>query len=186
MPSLARLAGGPSAPVQTPHLRLRAPRASDLDRLCEIWTDPEVSRLLITQPRDRREVAARRDVMLEHARHFGMWVVELRATGVLIGRCGFHPYTGEGRLGDRPEPELAFLLARAHWGRGLATEAARAALDSLFRRVRLPRAIALVRPEHAASRRVLGKLGMSEQRRVALGGVEAALYAIAMPHEAGP
>jgi len=165
--------------LETPRLLLRPLEPGDLDRLTEIWTDPEVARLLLTQPRSRAEVAERLDAMLEHARCFGMWALALRASGELIGRCGFYPYAGaDGRV----EPELAYLLAREHWGAGLASEAARAALDALFRRHRPARAIALVRPEHAASRRVLEKVGMREERRVRVSGVEVALYAI----DAGP
>jgi RimJ/RimL family protein N-acetyltransferase len=162
--------------LKTPRLRLRPLVAGDLDRLTEIWTDREVSRLLITQPRNRVEVEEKLGAMLEHGQRFGMWGVELRATGELIGRCGFYPYTGEGGGVD---PELAFLLARAHWGAGLASEAARAALDALFRRSRPARVVALVRPEHEASRRVLHKLGMREEGCVVVSGVEVALYAIA-------
>jgi len=167
------------ATLETPRLLLRSLALADLDRLTQIWTDPEVSRLLITQPRSRAEVEEKLHGMIEHARLFGMWGVVLRATGELIGRCGFYPYAGEGRLGAEPEPELAFLLAREHWGVGLASEAARVALDGLFLRQRSARAVALVRPEHAASRRVLEKVGMREERRVVASGMEAALYAIA-------
>jgi ribosomal-protein-alanine N-acetyltransferase len=163
----------------TSRLRLRPLVPADVERLTEIWTDPEVSRLLLTRPRDRAEVEQRLAEMIEHARLFGMWALELRATGELIGRCGFYPYAGEGRLGGAPEPELAYLLAREQWGVGLASEAARAALDALFRRHQSARAVALVRPEHAASRRVLEKVGLREQRLVAAQGVEVALYAIA-------
>ena len=120
-----------NAALVTPRLRLRPLSPGDLDRLTEIWTDPEVARLLVTRPRTRAEVAERLAEMIEHGRRFGMWAVELRATGELIGRCGFHPYAGQGRLGEAPEPELAYLLARAHWGVGLASEAARAALDAV-------------------------------------------------------
>ncbi len=163
--------------LETPRLLLRPLVPGDLDRLTEIWTDPEVSRLLLTRPRSRAGVEEKLGAMIEHGRQFGMWAVALRATGELIGRCGFYPYAGG--LSDAPEPELAFLLARAHWGVGLASEAARAALDALFRRRARPaRAIALVRPEHAASRRVLHKLGMREQGLVVVNGAEAALYAI--------
>jgi RimJ/RimL family protein N-acetyltransferase len=162
--------------LETPRLLLRPLSRADLDRLTAIWTDPEVSRLLIAQPRDRAEVAEKLAEMREHARRFGMWGVELRATGELIGRCGFYPYAGQG---GRVEPELAFLLARAHWGAGLASEAARAALDALLRRQQPARVVALVRPEHAASRRVLEKLGMREESRVAVRGIAAVLYALA-------
>jgi ribosomal-protein-alanine N-acetyltransferase len=161
--------------LETPRLRLRPLVPGDLDRLTAIWTDPDVSRFLITQPRDRAGVAEKLAEMIEHARRFGMWGIELRANGGLIGRCGFYPYAGEG---GRVEPELAFLLARVHWGAGLASEAAHAALDALFRRHAPARAVALVRPEHAASRRVLEKLGLREQGRVGVRGIEVALYAI--------
>lgn len=168
-------------PLVTPRLRFRPLAPADLERLTEIWTDPEVSRLLLTPPRTRAEVAERLAAMIEHARLFGMWALELRATGELIGRCGFYPYAGEGRLGDAPEPELAYLLARAHWGVGLASEAARAALGALFRGHHPGRAVALVRPEHAASRRVLEKVGMREEGRGVVNGIDVALYAIAAP-----
>jgi RimJ/RimL family protein N-acetyltransferase len=174
------------APLATPRLRLRPLVPADLDRLTEIWTDPEVSRLLLMPPRTRAEVAERLAAMIEHGRQFGMWALELRATGELIGRCGFYPYAGEGRLGEAIEPELAYLLARAHWGVGLASEAAHAALDGLFERHQPARAVALVRPEHAASRRVLEKVGMREARHVLVRGVEVALYATAVPRRARP
>jgi [ribosomal protein S5]-alanine N-acetyltransferase len=159
--------------LETSRLRLRPPVAGDLDRLTEIWTDPEVARLLVTQPRDRAEVAEKLAGLIELARGFGMWGVELRATGELIGRCGFYPWAPDGAA---PEPELAYLLARPHWGAGLASEAARAALDALFRSQDPARVVALVRPEHAASRRVLEKLGMREAERHTVGGVAVLLY----------
>ena len=167
--------------LETPRLRLRPLVPADLDRLTEIWTDPAVSRFLLTPPTTRTEVEARLDAMRAHARLFGMWAIELRETGELIGRCGFYPYAGEGRIGDALEPELAYLLARAHWGAGLASEAARAALAALFRRHRPARAVALVRPEHAASRRVLEKLGMRAEREVVASAVEVVLYATSAP-----
>jgi len=160
--------------LETPRLRLRPPAPSDLDRLTEIWTDPEVARLLISRPRSRAEVAEKLAALIEQAQGFGMWVLELRATGELIGRCGFYPYVGEGGV---VEPELAFLLAREHWGVGLASEAARAALDALHRSRQPARVVALVRPEHAVSRRVLGKLGMREVGRATVNGVGVMLYA---------
>src|SRR3990172_224233 len=150
--------------LETPRLRLRPLGLGDLDRLARIWTDPEVSRFLLSRPRDRAEVQARLHAMIEHARLWGMWGIELRATGELVGRCGFYPYTGECARGGGPEPELAFLLAREQWGQGLATQAARAALAALLRAHRPERAVALVHPEHVACRRVLEKLGVRAGR----------------------
>ena len=175
----------PSAPFDTARLHFRAPRPADLEPLCAIWTDPEVSRFLLVPPKGRADVEARLAAMLEHAPRFGMWVFELRASGELVGRCGFYPYAGDGPLAAQPEPELAYLLARAHWGAGLASEAARGALDTLFERVQPRRAVAMVRPEHGASRRVLAKVGMREERLVRVQGVEMLLHATPVRGRAG-
>ncbi len=167
--------------LETPRLRLRPLALADLDRLARIWTDPEVSRFLLSRPRDRGAVQERLHAMLEHARRWGMWGIELRATRDLIGRCGFYPYTGDGARAGGPEPELAFLLARERWGQGLATEAARVALAALFAMHRPGRAVALVDPRHAACRRVLEKIGMRAERRVVVAGADAVLYATDAP-----
>ncbi|MGH7287351.1 MAG: GNAT family N-acetyltransferase [Myxococcota bacterium] len=150
---------------------------ADLERLTEIWTDPEVARLLLTRPRDRAEVEERLLAMIEHARLWGLWALELRATGALIGRCGFYPYRGEGARPPLPEPELAYFVAREQWGLGLASEAARAALDALFGSHSCERSLALVHPENAASRRVLEKVGMRAIGPVSVAGATAMLHA---------
>jgi RimJ/RimL family protein N-acetyltransferase len=73
---------------------------------------------------------------------------------------------------------VAWLVARARWGEGFATEGARAALDHAFSVLGQRRAISLIAPENAASIRVARKLGMrfAEIRQIA--GKTAALYAI--------
>jgi ribosomal-protein-alanine N-acetyltransferase len=80
-----------------------------------------------------------------------------KASGEVIGYCGFR--INEGRT------ELHYLLARAYWCAGLATEAARAALRYAFEELRLTEIIALVRPENTASARVLKKIGMRHTGR---------------------
>ena len=83
------------------------------------------------------------------------WAVELRATGEFIGDCGLVYVEGKG-----PEIEVAYHFAKEWWGRGLATEAARACLDYGFRELGLREIIAICFPEHVASRRVMEKAGM--------------------------
>ena len=71
----------------------------------------------------------------------------------MVGFAGLIHFAGRG------EPEIKYALLRSAWGRGLATEAARALLD--FARDRgLPEVIATVDPQHGASQRVLAKAGM--------------------------
>lgn len=74
--------------------------------------------------------------------------------------------------------ELLYALDRTAWGRGLATEAAGAALAYGFEVAGLGRIIGITRPANAASRRILEKLGMRYEREVEIFGIEAVLYGL--------
>jgi len=86
-------------------------------------------------------------------RGYGMWALEEKATGDLVGRAGF--LNPEGWPGF----ELVWTLGRSYWGRGFATEAARRALDFAFTNLEQPRVISLIRPANAPSIRVAERLG---------------------------
>jgi len=86
-------------------------------------------------------------------RGFGMWAVEERESGRFIGRVGLHQPEGW------PDRELGWSLAREAWGRGYATEAARAAADYAFRTLRWSHLIHLILPGNDRSIRVAGRLG---------------------------
>jgi GNAT acetyltransferase-like protein len=87
-------------------------------------------------------------------------------------------------LGKRPRRALMsttlvlYAVERASWGRGLATEAARAALTYGFDEAGLLRIVAVKRPEHMRSRHVLQKLGMRHERDVDVFGIHAVLSAL--------
>ena len=156
--------------IQTARLTLRPFAAGDADAHAALYADPEVTRYLPGGPFAPEEVAARsarsRARFAEHwdAHGWGVWAVADRASGTLIGHCGL------AHLPDGTDVELLYALARAAWGRGLATEAGRAALDHGFGSVGLERIVAVTRPEHRASRRVMERLGMSyEGERDAFG-----------------
>lgn len=83
-----------------------------------------------------------------------VWAVTLGETGELIGNVGVGP---KEELGG--EVELGYAISERHAGRGLATEAAKAAVWWAFERCGLEYLVALVLPENAASKRVLDKLG---------------------------
>ncbi len=103
---------------------------------------------------------------------FGMWIAEEPDTGTVIGHCGLQ------RLEGGEDVELAYYLGRRAWGKGYATEAAQAVLAYGFDTCRLPRVVAVVRPENAASRHVLEKIGMRQQRTGQFYGVEAQLFTV--------
>jgi len=87
-------------------------------------------------------------------RGYGMSAIVWRASGEIIGFCGLvHP-------GGQLEPEIKYAFKRSHWGKGVATEAARAMLAYGARSLGLHHVIATTAPENLASHRVLLKAGM--------------------------
>lgn len=159
--------------LRTERLVLRAFREADLDAYAQICADPEVVRY-VGPPFSRTEAWLHIAMMLGHwqLRGCGMWAVEDRSGGALIGRIGF--YEPEGW----PGLELGWMLARSHWGRGLATEGARAALAFALRVLERQHIISLIRPENAVSIRVAEKLGERFEGRSRVLGVEALVYGI--------
>src|SRR5262249_59335572 len=92
--------------------------------------------------------------------------------GAVVDRAGdrFIGHCGLAHLPDGSDVEVLYALARSSWGQGLATEAGRAALGHGFERVGLARIVAVTAPAHAASRRVMERLGMAlEGERDAFG-----------------
>jgi ribosomal-protein-alanine N-acetyltransferase len=158
----------PESPeLRTERLFLRPYRAEDLDALHALWTDPDVRRYLwddVVIARDLAEEVLRASLALFEQRGFGQWAVFLQGEPDLIGFCGY-------RLHE-DTPELLFGLLRTYWGRGLATEAARAVLHDGFTRLGFARVVAATDPPNAASVRVLQRLGMRPAGRGAMGGVE--------------
>lgn len=78
---------------------------------------------------------------------FGLWAVVEKASGNVIGNCGLSHLPD---IDGKPEIEIGYRLARLHWGRGYATEAARAARDHAFWTLKIPRLIALIDPPNVA------------------------------------
>jgi RimJ/RimL family protein N-acetyltransferase len=85
---------------------------------------------------------------------YGLWAVEPRATGNLLGRCGLQ------YLPETDEVEIDFILDREYWGQGFATEAGQASLQYGFDKLGLSTIVGIVHPENVSSQRVLQKLGM--------------------------
>lgn len=136
----------------TPRLRIRPLASDDLDVLHDFSNDPEVVRYVGDgQPQDRATTAKWITNAAGSLPRTGLGSrgVVLTATGELIGWAGLVARDGE------PNPELIYGFAKDHWGKGYATEAARAVLET-----RDGRSVdATIDPDNAASRRVLDKLG---------------------------
>ncbi len=145
-------------PLRTERLELRRLAAADLEPLLEVFGDPEVMRFVGAEraPLDAAQLAASQATAERHwALHgYGPLAVAERDSGRLVGEAGLQI------LEAGPDVELTYTFARAAWGRGYATEAARAVLRWAFAGLLLPRVEAVADPANDASLRVLEKLGM--------------------------
>jgi ribosomal-protein-alanine N-acetyltransferase len=84
-----------------------------------------------------------------------------KSTEKVIGWCGLGPMDF-----DQTEVEIYYGLARDLWGRGIATEAAKALLHYGFQSFGVEKIVAIVKPENIASQRVIEKLGLSYKKRI--------------------
>ena len=97
----------------------------------------------------------------EHFRkhNFGLYAVELRDDRTFIGYVGLAVPSFEASF--TPCVEIGWRLAAAHWGRGLATEGARAVVKHAFGELGLDELVSFTVPENVRSRRVMEKIGMT-------------------------
>lgn len=147
--------------LETERLFLRPMGADDLDALARVLCDPETMRHY-PAPFDRFQVQQWIDRNERHLAEFGcsLYSLVLKQTGEVIGDCGLSWKDVDGQR----ELEIGYHVRRDLWGRGLATESARACLQDGFTRIGVKRIIALIRPENLQSRRVAEKIGMAIDR----------------------
>ena len=149
--------------LETPRLILRHLEPGDLDELYRLYRDPEIRAHF---PEGMRTLAETREELEWFLNghpdrpELGLWATIERGTGVFLGRCGLLPWSIDGQS----EVELAYLIDKARWGQGLATEAARAIIQYAMEQLGLKRLICLIMPRNAASAAVARKAGMSFER----------------------
>lgn len=164
---------GASPTLHTPRLRLRQFDAADAPAYAAMCADAEVMRHIGNgQLQTAAEAWRSMAVFLGHwqLRGYGMWALEHRGSGRLIGRVGYIDPP------DWPGFELGWLLARDQWGHGYAREAAAAALRHAFEALQRERVISLIRPQNLRSIALAEALGMRLAERIELMGGEALVY----------
>ncbi|MEV4544655.1 GNAT family N-acetyltransferase [Micromonospora echinaurantiaca] len=145
--------------IRTRRLLLRDWQESDLAPWAAMNADPEVREHLGPLLTPEQATASARRFQADLARDgFGFWAVEVRDTGEFIGFAGL----------DRVDPGMPFTgveagwrLARAAWGHGYATEAARAVLAYGFDTIGLAEILAVTTATNLRSQAVMGRLGMT-------------------------
>ena len=112
--------------------------------------------------RNREETAADLFQIIAHwEKHaFGLWAVVNKQNNQLIGDGGLR------FLGKTPEVEVGYVLAKAYWGKGLASEVAAASLKYGFEVLKLEKIVAAANTENRSSRRVMEKVGMRYQHNL--------------------
>jgi RimJ/RimL family protein N-acetyltransferase len=173
----ASVSGVASAELETERLLLRQFREADLDDWARITSDEVVMRYVGGSALSREEAWRSLGYVLGHwhIRGFGLWAAEEKATGRLVGRIGL--YQPEGW----PGLEVGWLVDRARWGEGLASEGGAASLAHAFEALGAERVISVIEPPNAASIRVAEKLGERFCERRQLQGRLVSIYAIERP-----
>ena len=171
MSSFPPASGSPSAPDATTSPDAMRPIIIETDRLLlrELTPDdlPAIRRLLQDDQAMVAYEGAFSDAEVQDwldrqlARYqrwrFGLWAVLLRESGQVIGQCGLtmQPWKGQEVL------EIGYLLERAHWHHGYATEAARACKDYAFATLGATEVCSIIRDTNLASQRVALRNGMT-------------------------
>ena len=147
-------------------LSFHAPSMDDLDALAAMWADPVAMRYVGDgTPWSRGKVQQRleRAITLHEDRHMAFWTVRLIETGKTIGQAGIVPIEHNTQDPECPI-ELGYRFGQVHWGKGYATEAARAVAaytTDTAGPLALERLIAVAFPDNAASCRVLERTGFT-------------------------
>ncbi len=161
--------------IETARLYLRQFTPNDLDELYLIYSGSEVMKYLSEGVRSREETAADLfGIMADWEKHaFGLWAVVNKQNNQLIGDGGLR------FLGKTPEVEVGYVLAKAYWGKGLASEVAAASIKYGFEVLKTEKIVAIADTEIIASRRVMEKVGMKYQHNFDDCGRDRVYYSIA-------
>ena len=161
--------------LETERLLMRWFREDDFAAHAKISSDPEVMRFLGDgRPMTDIEVWRQMAAIMGHwyFRGYGIWAVEEKSSGKLVGRIGFMNPAGW------PGFELGWTLGRHSWGKGYATEGARRALDYAFTEMKREHVISLIAPDNIASIKVADRLGEQVEGKTEVLGRQVLIYGI--------
>ena len=154
--------------LKTNRCNIREIDANDLDRLYEIYSDPETSQFTETLFEDREEELAYIESYIENIYSFygfGMWIVEDRETGKIIGRAGLeYKEDMPGAL------ELGYIICKSHRKKGYAYEICSAIIDYAYNNLEYAQIYSVIHPENKASIALCSKLGFSSDGEYDING----------------
>jgi RimJ/RimL family protein N-acetyltransferase len=157
---------------ETSRLMLREWVDADLEPFHAICSDPRVMQYVgngHAWSREQTKSFIEQAVSQSHQHGYCQWALVLKGQEQPIGFCGYRPADDGAEIGWR--------LAFAHWGKGLGTEAARAALQHGFVALGFSRIMATVQAGNRASLRILEKLEMHPIGKLTRNGRDVLVYA---------
>jgi [ribosomal protein S5]-alanine N-acetyltransferase len=162
--------------LQIDEFTMRPIQAFDFDALAAIWADPKVTRFLPSRgvPLSRENTEKALMSFVEHwkNRGYGIWAIAKNASLEIVGYCGLR------YLDELNEVEVLYGLSKAYWGKGIATQATKAAISYGFNVANLDRVIAMVLPDNQASIKVIQKADLHYEKQIYMFDLNILYYSV--------
>ena len=157
--------------ISTPRFFLREKLPSDAMDMYELNADPEVLKYTGDKPFSDQQDALNFILGYDHFKKngFGRWVIVDRETTAYLGWCGFKKHSN-GMI------DLGYRIKRQHWGKGIASESAKACLDYGFTTLKFDKIVGRSASSNLASIRILEKIGMKFWKKDSCDGIQDALW----------
>jgi RimJ/RimL family protein N-acetyltransferase len=153
--------------IETLRLRLRGHCVDDFSPYAAIWTDSVTARYTTGKPLSSEEAWTKmlRNVGFWPVLGYGLWAVEEKSSSEFVGEVGFADFKREIQPPLAGVPELGYMLSSRVHGKGYATEAVRAAIHWVDRKLAPERTVCIIHDGNVASLRVAEKCGYREFQR---------------------
>jgi RimJ/RimL family protein N-acetyltransferase len=161
--------------IETKNFYLRILKKEDFEDIYRLYVDRDVWRYLSCWGVPKKEVAKKHlDFFLEHQKKHGFsyWAIIEKSTGNFVGRAGL------SHLANTQDIEVGYVLDKMYWGKGYATEIAKAIIKWGFDNLDIDKIVAIAVPENKASIRVMEKVGMKYKKDYEYKGVTTVYYVI--------
>ena len=150
--------------ITTKRLLLRQWQPSDFPLFAELCADPDVMQFFPSTLSEAESMAlAQRVHGLIAERGWGLWAVQVPGVSDFIGFVGLH--VPKDYLPFSPCVEIGWRLAKSYWGKGYASEAAKAALNYAFTELQLDEVLSFTSVTNLPSQAVMKRIGMTNTHR---------------------
>lgn len=167
--------------IETKRLIIKVPQPSDTENLYALQSDADVMQYIGNGVRSREEVLSGTEKAINHQQKWGfsLGCVYEKESNLFIGRAGLIYLAYDD---TQPDIEVGYALIKTAWGKGYATELAKALIQWGFKHLPVKRLVAVINPKNNRSRHVLEKANMNYVGIAHYWNSDVALYEIVRPH----